>query len=98
IGSLPLQNLEEIAVVGFSTVGVALFDRFGNLCSYRTFPGTVRVPPSEAILCARSADDALRVLVHVVTLARLHRIVFLCLHVTVTDLNCVEFIGSDAAI
>jgi hypothetical protein len=54
--------------------------------------------PSQAILLAGSADDALGVLVHVVSLALLVRVVVLRFYVALADFNGVQFIGADAAI
>src|SRR5206468_2146957 len=67
-GSLPFQNFEEIAVVGLGATVVALVDRTGDLFPHRSPPSTIGVLPGQAILLARSADDALGILVHSVTL------------------------------
>src|ERR1700756_5640615 len=78
--------------------GVALFDCAGNLFANRSGPTTVRVLPCQAILFARSADDALRVLVHVVAFARLECVFVLRFDVAAADINSVQFITSDATV
>src|SRR5882672_6433384 len=58
--SLALQDLEEVAMVGLRLVGVALRDRLGDLVADWTLPRAVLVPPGQAVLRARCADDSLR--------------------------------------
>ena len=97
-GSLPLQNLEEIAVIRLGAAGVALFDGARDVFPDRPAPRAVGVLPRQAILLARSADDALRILVHVVALRRAEGVFVLRLHVAAADLDGVQLIGADAAV
>src|SRR5215470_2309529 len=85
-------------MVRFLTAGVANCDRLGNLFTNRATPGAIRVLPCQAILFAWSADDALCVLVHIVSLARFGSVFLLRFHVAVADLNGVEFIASNTAV
>src|SRR5215831_6606595 len=62
---LAFQNLEEISVVWLCSGRVALFDRLGDLLANRSSPTTVRVLPTQAILFAGVADDALGILIHI---------------------------------
>ena len=63
--ALPFQDFEEIAVVRLRAAGVALFDGSSNVLAHRTAPGAIGVLPSQATLLARSADDALGILVSI---------------------------------
>src|SRR5579863_3657924 len=72
--ALALQNLEEISVVRFRLEVISLLDGLGDFFADRAAPATIRILPGEAVLRAGRADDALRVLVHVVTLARLESV------------------------
>src|SRR5947208_11792089 len=77
---------------------IALFDRTCNILSNRASPRTVSVLPSQTILLAGSADDALSILIHVVTRALLKRVVILRFHITVAHMDGINFIGADPAI
>src|SRR5204863_8325952 len=68
--SLTFQHFEVVAVVRL-TLAVALLDRNSNLFADGAAPGAVTLLPREAIFRPRRADDVLRVLIHVVPLARL---------------------------
>ena len=64
-GALALQDLKDVAVIrGRRVHGVALFDRLGHRFADRAAVAAVGVLPVQAVLLARRADDALRVLVH----------------------------------
>ena len=54
--------------------------------------------PSQAILLARRADDALGILVHFVAVALLESIVVLGFHIAVADCDGVQFVGANAAV
>src|SRR4030095_5282379 len=60
--------------------------------------GAARVLPGQPVLLAGRTDDLLRVLVHTVALAALERVFLLCLDVTATNRNRVQFIGANAAV
>src|ERR1700719_4268721 len=85
-------------MVGLRPAGIALFNRLGDLLANRSNPTTVRVLPCQTILFARTADDTLRILIHVVALALLKCILLLCCHVALADINSVQFIPSDATV
>src|SRR6185436_11024044 len=63
--SLSLQDFEEVAVIRLRGARVAVLDGARDFLTYRALPRAVGSLPGEAVLLARSADDALRVLVHV---------------------------------
>src|SRR5215475_6364996 len=98
VRALPFEHFEKITMVGIGAVAVALLDRLSNLLADRAAPGAVGVLPGQAILPSRCAHDALGILVDVITLARLHGIFILRLHVTVADLNGIQFVGADATV
>src|SRR5215469_1020649 len=77
---------------------VSLFKCLRDFFADRPLPTSIGSLPGEPILAARSADDSLRVLVHFVFVALSERKVVLRLHVTVTQVDGVEFIAPDAAI
>src|SRR6185436_16058355 len=87
----------EIAVIRLA-LGVALRDRTSDRLANRPAPGAVGVFPGQPILLARRTDDLLRVLVHAVALAASERVVLLCIDVTATNRNRVQFIGANAAV
>src|SRR5262249_61108157 len=96
--TLPLENLEEITVVRLGSTGVTLFNRSGSFFTEWTAPRAIRISPGQAILLAGSAEDALRVLVHIVAVARFERVFLLRLHVVVTDGDDVEFLGANVRV
>ena len=61
-------------------------------------PGPVRVLPRQAVLLARRADDALRVLVHARAVVLLRGVLVLRLDVAAADLDGVELVPADAAV
>src|SRR4051794_19912520 len=75
-----------------------LFNGARNVLADRTGPRAFLVLPSQSILFASGADDALRVLVYLITRARLQGVLVLGFHVTVADLNGIQFVRSDTAI
>src|SRR4029077_2756702 len=85
-------------MVGLGTGGIAVFNRAGNLFAHGTAPTTVRILPCQAILFTRSADDTLRVLIHIVAFALLECVFLLRLYIAVADSNSVQFIASDATV
>src|SRR5215471_4048715 len=96
--TLPFQNFEEVAVVGLGATGITLFDCRGNFLADRASPGAIGVLPGQAVLLAGRADDPLCVLVYFVPLAFLEGVVVLRLHITVTNLDRVQFIGANASV
>src|SRR5262249_16883068 len=96
--ALALQNLKEVSVVGFRTVGISLLYGFGDLLANRSVPGAVRILPSQAILLARRADDLLSGLVHFVTFPWLKRVYLLSFYVAVADRNSIKLVRSDSSI
>src|SRR5215469_14676499 len=96
--TLPLENLEEITVVRLGSTSVTLFNRSGSFFTEWTAPRAIRISPGQAILLAGSAEDALRVLIHIVAFARFEGVFLLRLHVVVTDGDDVEFVGADAPV
>src|SRR6266850_5350878 len=85
-------------MVRLGAARIPLFDRTGNFFADRTFPGALVVLPCQTILLTGRANDALGVLVYVVTLMGLKSVFMLGLHVTVANLNGVQFIRADAAV
>src|SRR6185437_4452872 len=94
-GPLSLQDFEVVAVIRHLFAVVALRDCRCDLFADRSAPCSVRVLPRQAVLLARAADDALRILVYVVTSTLLHRVLMLSLDKTMTDLDRIEFIRAD---
>src|SRR6185436_13768708 len=96
--ALPLQDFEEISMVRVRAAGVALFNRSGNVFAHWTGPGAIGVFPGQAIMLARSTDNALGILVYVVDRALLNGIFVLRFHVTTADFNGVQLIRANTAI
>src|SRR5215470_4466845 len=97
VRTLAFKDLEEIAVIGLGDA-VALLDRLGNFLADGTSPGAIGILPSQAVLLAGVADDALRKLVHVKAFPWLHGVLILRLHVAVADLNGIKLIGAYATV
>src|SRR6516164_9007036 len=95
-GSLALQNLEVIAVVGLALGRVPLLDGVGYPLADRAAQRAIRVSPGQSVVFARSADDVLCELVHLVALALLERVVVLGFHIAPADLDGVQLITADA--
>src|SRR6476620_3151909 len=85
-------------MVGVRTAGIALFNRSRNIFAHGTVPVAIGILPSQAILLAGSTDDPLGILAYIVKCALLSGVIVLRFHVTVTDINGIQFIGANAAI
>ena len=78
-------------MIRFGSTAVALLDGSRDVGADRASQLAIRVLPGQAILLARGADDALRILVHVVDRTLLQRIFVLSFHVAAAYVNGVEF-------
>src|SRR5690348_6803404 len=95
---LAFQNLEEISVVWLCSGGVTLFDRPGDLLANWSAPTAIRVLPTQAILPAGVAYNALGVLIYIEAFAGLERILVLRVHIASADINSVQFVSANAAV
>src|SRR5262249_52614338 len=77
---------------------VALLDRLGDLFTNGPAPCAVGVLPCQTVLRPRRADDALRILVHVVPLSGLECVFMLRFDIAAADRDGIELIGADASI
>src|SRR6516164_269627 len=77
---------------------MTLINRPGNFLAYGTAPGIISILPGQAILLPRSADNALSILVNAIAFPWLKGIFVLRFYIAMTNLNCVQFVGTNAAI
>ena len=96
--SLSFQHLEIVAMKWLSFFRVALLERFRDSFSDRTRPGAIRFFPRQTVMFAGSADDSLRVLIHLRIVMLLLSIFMLCFHKPPTDRDGIQLVSADAAI
>src|SRR6476620_5024958 len=96
--ALLLQHLEIITVIRLRALCVTLLKSFSDFFSHWTAPSAVRILPGEAILLARCANNALRILIHLRIIMLLLRIFLLRIIKPATDRDCVEFIRANTAV
>src|SRR6201987_6111291 len=96
--ALPFQNLEVVTVVGLALVCVALLQSLGNPLGNGTPQATVGVIPDKPVVFARGTDDALGILIYFGIVVLLQRVFLLCIHVSPTYLDGIQFIGTDAPV
>src|SRR6266567_3516507 len=96
--TLPLQNLEIVAVVGLTSIRVriTLLKGLGHSLSDRASPSAIRVLPRQPVMFPRCADDSLRVLVYLGIIVLFLGVIFLRFDEAAADLNSVQFVGPDA--
>ena len=83
--------------LGFVFRTVTLGQGLGDFLAYGAFP-SARILPCEAVLFARSADDALGILVDHRSVVLLRGVFVLRLDEAAADFDRVEFVGTDAAV
>src|SRR4029079_4652689 len=96
--ALPLQDFEEVAVVGNCFLGVALLDGLGDVLADGPAPRAVWILPRQAVLLAWFADDALRVLIDPGALVHHEGVLMLRLNISTADLDCIELVAADGSI
>src|SRR5579862_478568 len=82
IGTLSLENLEEVPMVWLLALGIPFGDCICNVLPDRAFPGPFGILPRQSILSPRCAHYALCILIDVVAFAWLQRVLLLCRHVS----------------
>src|SRR5580692_8080765 len=95
--ALAFQDFEVVPMEPRFADGVALLQRLGNGIANRAARCAVRVLPIQAVLFSRSTEDSLRVLIYPGIIVNLQSVFLLGIHKTATNLNGVQFVGSNPA-
>src|SRR5258708_36004737 len=82
-------------MIRLALIRVALLQSLDNPLSDGAPDVSVRIPPRKTVVFSGSADDPLRVLIHLRIIVFFQGIFVLRLHITTANLDGVQFIGTD---
>src|SRR5262249_23970879 len=96
--ALSFQNLEVVTVIGLALVCIALLQSLGNPLGNGSPQATVGVIADKPVVFARSADGSLGVLIYFGIVPLLQGVFLLCIHISPTYFDGIQFIRTDAPV
>src|SRR4029077_17486454 len=86
---------EIVAMIRLASIRVTLLQSLGDTLSNGASPSSIRVLPGKTIVFTRRADNPLCILAYFGIVMLFHGIFVLRLHVSATNLDGIQFIGTD---
>ena len=97
-GALPFQDFEEVSVIWFGLIRVALLEGIGDTFGDWPAQRLIRIPPHQTVVLSRGADDSLCVLIYLGVVMPFQSIFLLGIHIAAADFDGIQFIASDATV